>query len=57
MTCICEYVCLSDLYFQSFDPFYTPPHDSGGVLRFYIGRLCVCPSVSCTSTGPYFVSG
>ena len=25
--------------------FYTPPHNSGGVLWFYIGRPCVCPSV------------
>ena len=24
---------------------YTPPHDSGGVLWFYIGRPCVCPSI------------
>ena len=24
--------------------FYTPPHDSGGVLWFHVGRLCVCPS-------------
>ena len=25
--------------------FYTPPHDSGGVLSFHYGRPCVCPSV------------
>ena len=24
--------------------FYTPPHDSGGVLWFHVGRPCVCPS-------------
>ena len=26
--------------------FYTAPHDSGGVLRYHIGCLCVSPSVS-----------
>ena len=25
--------------------FYTPPHDSGGVLWFQVGRPCVRPSV------------
>ena len=25
--------------------FYTPPHDSGGVLWFHVERPCVCPSV------------
>ena len=25
--------------------FYTPPHNSGGVLRFHVGCPCVCPSV------------
>ena len=25
--------------------FYTPPHNSGGVLWFHVGRPCVCPSV------------
>ena len=25
--------------------FYTPPHVSGGVLCFHVGRPCVCPSV------------
>ena len=25
-------------------PFYTPPHNSGGVLWFHIGRPCVRPS-------------
>ena len=25
--------------------FYTPPHDSGGVLWFHVGRPCVSPSV------------
>ena len=24
---------------------YTPPHDSGGILWFHVGRPCVCPSV------------
>ena len=25
--------------------FYIPPHNSGGVLWFHVGRLCVHPSV------------
>ena len=25
--------------------FYTPPHNSGGILWFHVGRPCVCPSV------------
>ena len=25
--------------------FYTPPHASGGVLCFHVGRPCACPSV------------
>ena len=25
--------------------FYTPPHNSGGVLWVHVGRSCVCPSV------------
>ena len=25
--------------------FYTPPHNSGGVLWFHVGRPCICPSV------------
>ena len=25
--------------------FYTPPHDSGGVLWLHVGHPCVCPSV------------
>ena len=37
--------------------FYTPPHDSGGVLWFHVGRLCVCPSVRQSSVRPFFVSG
>ena len=32
--------------------FYTPPHSSGGVLWFHVGRPCVSPSVC-----PFFVSG
>ena len=32
--------------------FYTPPHDSGGVLWFHVERLCVCPSVSRQSIRP-----
>ena len=27
------------------DFFYTPPHNSGGVLWFYVGRRCVHPSI------------
>ena len=36
--------------------FYTPPHVSGGVLCFHVGRPCVCPSV-CPSPlmGTYWV--
>ena len=33
-------------------PFYTQPHDSGGVLWFHVGRLCVHPSISHTSIRP-----
>ena len=29
----------------SWPSFYTPPHNSGGVLWFHVGRPCVCPSV------------
>ena len=37
--------------------FYTPPHNSGGVLWFHIGRPCVCPSVHRTYVRPsIFVS-
>ena len=25
--------------------FYTPPHNSGGVLWFHVGHPCVCPSI------------
>ena len=25
-------------------PFYTPPHDSSGILWFHVGHPCVCPS-------------
>ena len=25
-----------------FHTFYTPPHDSGRVLWFHVGRLCIC---------------
>ena len=32
------------MYVKSSSIFYTPPHDSGGVLWFHIGRPCVCPS-------------
>ena len=31
--------------FSSLSYFYTPPHDSGGVLWFHVGRPCVCPPV------------
>ena len=29
---------------NDFSYFYTPPHNSGGVLWFYVARPCVCPS-------------
>ena len=32
--------------------FYTPPHNSGGVLWFHVGRPCVCPSVHQLSVRP-----
>ena len=32
--------------------FYTPPHNSGGVLWFHVGRPCVCPSVHRTYVRP-----
>ena len=32
--------------------FYTPPHISGGVLCFHVGRPCVCPSVRSTYVRP-----
>ena len=34
--------------------FYTPPHDTDQVLRFHVGRLCVCPSVSRLSVRCFF---
>ena len=33
--------------------FYTPPHVSGGVLCFHVGRPCVCPSVRSCVRSPY----
>ena len=33
--------------------FYTPPHVSGGVLCFHVGRPCVCPSVRPSVRSPY----
>ena len=30
---------------KNFFFYYTPPHFSGGVLCFHVGRPCVCPSV------------
>ena len=39
-------------FFLFFWCFYTPSHNSGGVLWFHVGRQCVCPSVR-----PLFVSG
>ena len=30
---------------QNVAAFYTPPHDSGGVLWFHVGHQCVHPSV------------
>ena len=32
--------------------FYTPPHNSGGVLWFHVGCPCVCPSVVRPSVHP-----
>ena len=40
------YIFFFFLYFLYLFTFYTPPHDSGGVLWFHAGRPCVCPSVS-----------
>ena len=37
-------LCETGHWSTCFD-FYTPPHDSGGVLWFYIGHPCVCPSI------------
>ena len=37
--------------------FYTPPHNSGGVLWFHVGRPWVRPSVVRPSIRPFFVSG
>ena len=37
--------------------YYTPPHNSGGVLWFHVGRPCVCPSVVRPSIRPFFISG
>ena len=34
---------------------YTPPHDSGIVLWFHVGRPCVCPSVVRRSVRPFFL--
>ena len=37
-------VCsLCDLVPTRCGTFYTPPHDSVGILWFYVGRPCVCP--------------
>ena len=39
---------------KTIDTFYTPPHDSGGVLWFHVGRPCVSvrPSVHSSVVGP-----
>ena len=39
------------LFWYLYCHFYTPPHDCGGLLWFYVGRPCVCLSVRRT---PYF---
>ena len=39
---VSEFICFKDVPLMHF---YTPPHDSGGVLWFHFGLLCVCPSV------------
>ena len=44
--------CCIMLYLIRFYTFYTPPHNSGRVLWFHVGRPCVCPSIR-----PFFVSG
>ena len=44
---------ISLFFFFFFFFFYTPPHDSGRVLWFHVGRPCVCPSVSHTSVHPF----
>ena len=31
-------------FYKKKNPFYTPPHNSGGVLWFHVGRPCVRPS-------------
>ena len=36
-----------------FQCFYTPPHNSGGVLWFHVGRPCVCPSVRPSYVRPF----
>ena len=45
------------LFFLFGNTFYTPPHNSGGVLWFHIGHPCVRPSVSRPSVRSFFVSG
>ena len=47
----CTQQCHNELYVHKWhgDPFYTPPHNSGGVLWFHVGclsvrRMSVCPS-------------
>ena len=43
-------LCVGTVYF------YTPPHISGRVLCFHVGRPCVCPSVVRPSIRPHIVS-
>ena len=37
---------LPNRFLHSLHSFLYPPHDSGRILWFHIGRPCVCPSVS-----------
>ena len=39
----------STTWIKPFYCFYTPPHNSGGVLRFHVGRPCIRPLSICPS--------
>ena len=39
---------------KGFIDFYTPPHDSDGILWYHVGRPYVCPSVRLSYIRPYF---
>ena len=49
------YYCNVEVLFSHLH-FYIPPHASGGVLCFHVGRPCVCPSVPPKYLRPHFVS-